>query len=154
MDLKDQGVLPSVKVRDLLTVQKHHPRAQSSPAAVPVLPLGALLYPVLPVLLRPGLGDPITIRGVHPHILGGVNRLLAIQALHLLGDPANKSTAATKQARMVWKDLEVLSTIPQTLRLPQERANQLLSLADRNWVLTGIKSPPKSDACCVCVLCI
>lgn len=101
MDLKDQGALPSVRVQDLLTVQKRHPRALSSPAAVPVPPLGALLYPVLPVLLRPGLGDPIMIRGVHPHILGGVNHLLAIQALHLLGGPANKSTAATKRARMV-----------------------------------------------------
>lgn len=101
MDLKDKGVLPSVRVQDLHIVQKHPPRALSSPAAVPVPPLGALLYPVLPVLLHPGLGGPIMIRGVHPHILGGVNHLLAIQAPHLLGGLANKSTAATKQARMV-----------------------------------------------------
>lgn len=101
MDLKDQGVLPSVRVQDLHIVQKHHPKALSSPAAVPVPPQGALPYPVLPVLLHHGLGEPIMIRGVPPHILGGVNHLLAIQAPHLLGDPANKSTATVNQARMV-----------------------------------------------------
>lgn len=64
-------------------------------------PLGALPYPVLLVLPHHARGEPTMIRGVPPHTLGGVNHLLAIQAPHLLGDPASKSTATTNQARMV-----------------------------------------------------
>lgn len=101
MDLKDQGVPPSVRVQDLHIAPKHHPKALSSPDAALVPPLGALLYPVLPVLHHPGLGGLTMTRGVHPHTLEGVNHLLAIQAPHLLGDPANKITAAVNQARMV-----------------------------------------------------